>query len=1806
MFSKRFISLLLAVLMVASLFPVYAFAASKTFDEFFEGLPLIAETEPGSPNSTKKWDVATLNGEDVLKSGNAGKSNSSSVLQLTMTGDAALTFEYKVSTEAKYDKVNITKGSETLVKDASGEVDWTTLVVDAKSGDVITITYKKDPSGDKGDDCVYVRNFSAGTPLTLTLHANNGTDETVTQSIYGGKGNIKANTFTCEGKVFAGWALSAEGEAVYADGGTIEMDTDTDLYAVWSGAFTVTFDYNDGKTAAKTVQVPQNAAIGSAIPSNPTRKGYTFAGWFNGESQLSAETIISADVTYTAKWEPITYTISFNRNGGEGSMDNITATYDEEVVLPLNTFTRAGYDFIGWGTSSSYVAYKAGETVKNLADSAYKTVTLYAVWRGKAVAVTVDPNYPGAEVIHRTGAVGSNYNYIITESGTVKFSSIADPVRTGYIFQGWFDAAEGGNEISVSYKFDADDAANGVTMYAHWQKGITVHFDGNGYKSSINDKTVALDAVYKNLPYLTKSYYPANKALDGWYVKNADGSFGEKVTESTVFSGDEVTLIAKWRDYQYIIKFNIKYSDKSSVTGTMPDQAAFFGVDTVLNKCAYSRPGYDFKGWATSSYGSTVDYADGATINRPFEEGDYWDDGSEDGESFNLYAVWEEALSDEERAARQKLDAAEKAISGTFNPKYGVDTNALTMINAKLAAAGITDVTVSMKNAEYSSYNHVGIAADGTLQYKWNENGSTSSAPGSVRPTVVLTYGKYTKESTGCLFSMGLDEAKALAALNRLASRVSVPGSVNDSTTITSLPQYILKEGVDESNVDYNKSDDIELWATANWQSSNTAVISVNKDNSKLFAPYKVTVTRPSSGIAKVTLTLTITYNGREDLKVTKAYNVNVFPEIVVKEVDYQKVLEEALKTLKNPRNGEAIDPKAVASDIQFPTTRDIEKITLRDYNEYFDGKYTPVLITSSNENVIVSTGTYNVARARTYRPLPGSDNADVTVTVYILDRPSGTGNAVGKPLAKVELHFTVLAFSQKELDDAAAFMKKVCTEEVYWQGIKKANSAKDNVTGDMWSFIEIVPDGDGYKFIRNMNDYNFNGVEADDIDGWEAAEKYRCFRSSVPSVVQSENLLVTKPEYDTKVKIDSVLSYTEYAKYYEKFKDDPNYAQFAQFYKQPIFTVVTVKGEKGANPSTKEISVTVNVTGSTFEASFADLSKLYTCMNDEYKTAANAVFSVLEANGYTVSGSESYVTGITDKNGVALSSGDENHGPWSGWMFKVNGAAPMLDSTTYARLDQYILKENDVITFYYVDCPTDDGNHIPSASDPAVCSVCGGHIPAVTTTYVWNNNNSECTATATRNGVVTATETAKSTMTVVKAATCTEKGQVKFTVEFKNAAFSKQEKTIDTDPLNHDWNAPTYDWKEVQDGYECTAKRVCKHDASHVETDKATVTYAEITPATCLVNGEGRYTARFNAAWAETQTKDVVLNAFGHDWNAPTYEWKEAQGGYECTAKRVCKHNASHVETDKATVTYAEITPATCLANGEGRYTAKFNANWAETQTKDVVLNAFGHDWNPPTYEWKEVQGGYECSAKRVCKHDASHVETDKATVTYAEITPATCLVNGEGRYTAKFGAAWAEAQTKDVVLNAFGHDWNAPTYEWKEVQGGYECTAKRVCKNDASHVETDKATVTYAEITPATCLANGEGRYTAKFGAAWAETQTKDVVLTKLDHSHNGRWIYNREQHWQKCVHCGELTNVGAHTFTEWKDILRDGKVVSEHHCTVCGFSECAQIIHIDGTKKTQPGVEVNPATGAAVPAVLPAIAVLAGAAVLLGKKK
>ena len=187
-------------------------------------------------------------------------------------------------------------------------------------------------------------------------------------------------------------------------------------------------------------------------------------------------------------------------------------------------------------------------------------------------------------------------------------------------------------------------------------------------------------------------------------------------------------LAADPGDYQIVF-----HKNADDTTGTMEVQWANFDTTITLNKCAFTREGYDFAGWTTYAAGTSVLFKDGASFRNDYD--DYYEE-SDYGEIVNLYAIWEKAKSPEEKAADAKLAAAEAAISGTYNCTWGKDTNALTMIRAKLTAAGITGVTVAMKQAEYSSYNHVGIAADGTLQYKWNENGSTPAAAGSVRPPV--------------------------------------------------------------------------------------------------------------------------------------------------------------------------------------------------------------------------------------------------------------------------------------------------------------------------------------------------------------------------------------------------------------------------------------------------------------------------------------------------------------------------------------------------------------------------------------------------------------------------------------------------------------------------------------------------------------------------------------------------------------------------------------------------------------------------------------------------------------------------------------------------------------------------------------------------------------------------------------------------------------------------------------------------------------------------------------------------------------
>ena len=121
-------------------------------------------------------------------------------------------------------------------------------------------------------------------------------------------------------------------------------------------------------------------------------------------------------------------------------------------------------------------------------------------------------------------------------------------------------------------------------------------------------------------------------------------------------------------------------------------------------------------------------------------------------------------------------------------------------------------------------------------------------------------------------------------------------------------------------------------------------------------------------------------------------------------------------------------------------------------------------------------------------------------------------------------------------------------------------------------------------------------------------------------------------------------------------------------------------------------------------------------------------------------------------------------------------------------------------------------------------------------------------------------------------------------------------------------------------------------------------------------------------AAW---KTGDGKIAADGHDYGTPSYTW--SADGKTCTAEKACTTGGcTEKVTENGVITSAVKTPATCTTKGITTYTATFNGgNGFTTQTKDVVdIPATGHNWG----DWTKVD---DTNHQRVCKNDASHVET-------------------------------------------------------------------------------------------------------------------------------------------------------------------------------------------------------------------------------------
>lgn len=389
--------------------------------------------------------------------------------------------------------------------------------------------------------------------------------------------------------------------------------------------------------------------------------------------------------------------------------------------------------------------------------------------------------------------------------------------------------------------------------------------------------------------------------------------------------------------------------------------------------------------------------------------------------------------------------------------------------------------------------------------------------------------------------------------------------------------------------------------------------------------------------------------------------------------------------------------------------------------------------------------------------------------------------------------------------------------------------------------------------------------------------------------------------------------------------------------------------------------------------------------------------------------------------------------------------------------------------------------------------------------------------------------ETAKVEAKTTKQATCEEEGEIVYTATFENKTetdkkddakaedtkkadakaaesglFKTQTRAVKINALGHKYGEVTYTWNQTDNGYTCTASRVCENDSSHGETETVEASMEVTKAPTCEEEGEKVYTAVFTNEAFETQTQTVKTGALGHRFGDVSYEWTKTDKGYTCTASAVCDVDSyTATETVEAA---AEVTKApTCEEKGEETYTAVFTNPAFETQTQTVEIGALGHLYGEASYKWTKTDKGYTCTATRICQNDNTHVDKEAVAAAVEVAKAATCEEKGEETYTAVFTNKAFKTQTKTVETDALGHLYGEVSYKWTKEDKGYSCTASRVCENDKNHVEKETVTAAYKVITKATSDKAGEGLYTAAFKNAAFEEQSKKVKLVAADKKDN-----------------------------------------------------------------------------------------------------
>ena len=350
--------------------------------------------------------------------------------------------------------------------------------------------------------------------------------------------------------------------------------------------YTITFDANGGTEVADESDVPAGSIISE--PTEPTKTGYTFNGWYKEEAltnlwNFDTDTV-TADITLYAKWTANTYPVTWVDGQGTTLRTDSVKYGDALPTAPADP-TRDGYTFNGWSTTPATMPAEP--------------VTITAQW----TAIEYSVKYYDGTSEYTELAATLNYNQRPVKP--------ADQAKHGHDFAGWYaDEA-----LSILYDFTAGITAD-TTIYAKFTpKSYTITWvDGQG--GTLQTDSVKYGDTFPTAPAVTPRH---GYEHSGW----------SPTIPETVDS--DLTLTAQWDAWTYTVKF---FANDGTDTNTT--QEITYGTNTFLSANTFTNGEKIFLGWATESTATAALYADKIAADGLV---------TANGETISLYAVWGDAVA---------------------------------------------------------------------------------------------------------------------------------------------------------------------------------------------------------------------------------------------------------------------------------------------------------------------------------------------------------------------------------------------------------------------------------------------------------------------------------------------------------------------------------------------------------------------------------------------------------------------------------------------------------------------------------------------------------------------------------------------------------------------------------------------------------------------------------------------------------------------------------------------------------------------------------------------------------------------------------------------------------------------------------------------------------------------------------------------------------------------------------------------------------------------------------------------------------